>query len=588
MSVLIAKSHKKLRELRVGIAQKAGNRSWVATWEGDDPTNNGNGKKRLGGALGTLVSKIYGMNPCGDGSGTNVETQMDSSLSALVKSRLAAEPSNNADAANTPILTAETTIPTNAISGLPSMAVCVAAAEGHPPHPLADTDPSKPGDDAGEESGVTNSPSSSSASFKTSAETQEQATQPAPVAVNLPFRPAAPGVPKELPSTSGDKSARRHPSSDHRDLIKRAKLNIETLELERVPLCVTVLCKALDWSVLTSITLLHCAHHEMFWKAVRRRFCPVHTHKSSENTQTGPPGPVYRLNLRKIHTNTVTSALMAVIRETLAPNTLKSLFLQDARSYLSSVTIDSIYRSALRRHRSSLQRVFIDSSEKTSDGAATSHSRWRKWTLTHEILGFITSGRMPSLRELGFTIDYRDWHYFLQRLPVIPHLRSLYIPFIADHPHGSKVDARDLAHQIMDIVVLRPEIELCYMGIASKCFEILESKRCDRDRRSSSPTSSHPINANNNPYELDDDGEDDDDDEDEDGEDDADSADGDAGLTGIDPDETESESSDHDQAALTDDEDTAPGTEPKTKLKLREILFYDDKIQIFKARHGKL
>jgi hypothetical protein len=55
----------------------------------------------------------------------------------------------------------------------------------------------------------------------------------------------------------------------------------------------------------------------------------------------------------------------------------------------------------------------------------------------------------------------------------------------------------------------------------------------------------------------------------------------------VDPDETESESSDSlddsdDDSELSDDE------RPEVRLRLREILFYDDKVEVFKARHGKL
>ena len=60
---------------------------------------------------------------------------------------------------------------------------------------------------------------------------------------------------------------------------------------------------------------------------------------------------------------------------------------------------------------------------------------------------------------------------------MIPHLRSLYLPFLADHVHGVNADARELALQLVDIVALRPEVELCYMGIATKCFEILEHRK---------------------------------------------------------------------------------------------------------------
>jgi len=59
----------------------------------------------------------------------------------------------------------------------------------------------------------------------------------------------------------------------------------------------------------------------------------------------------------------------------------------------------------------------------------------------------------------------------------------LYIPFIADHAHGNNIDPRELALQIVDIVHLRPELEVCYMGISTKCFEILENRPSNYDLR---------------------------------------------------------------------------------------------------------
>ena len=71
--------------------------------------------------------------------------------------------------------------------------------------------------------------------------------------------------------------------------------------------------------------------------------------------------------------------------------------------------------------------------------------------------------------------DHFLQHYFLQNLPSIPRLRALYIPFLVNNPRNS-VDTKELALQIVDIVVLRPEIQLCYIGIVKKCFEILEQR----------------------------------------------------------------------------------------------------------------
>jgi hypothetical protein len=110
-----------------------------------------------------------------------------------------------------------------------------------------------------------------------------------------------------------------------------------------------------------------------------------------------------------VHTNNVSPSLISFLKETLAPNSLEVLFLQETRSYSSSVSVDQIFKGPLRRHRSSLKKILIDSSQKGPDGVPTNSSQWRRWMVTREILAFVTSGKMPNLRELGCAIDYRDW-----------------------------------------------------------------------------------------------------------------------------------------------------------------------------------
>ena len=221
-----------------------------------------------------------------------------------------------------------------------------------------------------------------------------------------------------------------------------------------------------------------------------------------------------------------------------------------------------------------------------------------------DVLNFITSGRMSSLRELSIAVDYKDWvrtgsyyffvrinanteqHHFLQRLPQIPHLRSLNIPFIADHVTPS-FDPRELALQVVDVIVLRPEVELCYMGVSHKCFEILENRPHD-DGHGSADT--HSSLANGGPGGAitdDDEASDEDGSDDEEEDDDEDDDNGTTIAPQIDPDETESEISDH-YDSDTDSYDGSEDGRSKVRLRLREILFYDDKVAIFKARHGRL
>jgi hypothetical protein len=134
-----------------------------------------------------------------------------------------------------------------------------------------------------------------------------------------------------------------------------------------------------------------------------------------------------------------------------------------------------------------------------------------------------------------------------------------------------------MAMQIVDIITLRPEIELCYMGLGTKCFEILENSSKRRESRSSSRGNS---SGQSEDSDVDDgdltDEEDDITDEEDDGSDE------------------DVEDAMHSAASsaeeLSDSESGGGwfgfGKKPP-KLRLQEILFYD-KISIFKARYGRL
>lgn len=177
------------------------------------------------------------------------------------------------------------------------------------------------------------------------------------------------------------------------------------------------------------------------------------------------------------------------------------------------------------------------------------------------------------------------------------------------------LEPRELAHQIADIITLRPEIRLCYVGIGAKCFEILEA--CDTGSSSgasgvSSPDalaeglanmqlhgSSAHINgmlATDQEEEEDTtDEEDDEDDEEvdaddsEESEEDDEDEDDNTPTTGTsDPDETQSDNEVVEQDEDSDDDGFVEPDNGRVTLRLREILFYDDKVAIFRARHGKL
>ena len=384
------------------------------------------------------------------------------------------------------------------------------------------------------------------------------------------------------------------------------KLQLEILELERHTINIKLLSDAIDWSILTSLTLLCCVDADALWQTFRTWYAPVTRPNSlivsiptkfldkKSPTQSrlrrmpSSPRPVehettYRLHLKRIHTNSVSTKLLTFLKETLAPNSLEWLFLQDCPEYQSGVNISQIYKGPLKRHKGSLTKLLINSSHGGPSSRARALSA-KKWMLNREILGYITAPKkMPKLRELSVSLEYKDWHSFIQQLPNIKGLRSLHIPFLVEHVYGHNFSVRDVAMGIVDVINLRKECELAYLGIGEKCFEIVET--AVRPRRKHGTTSASNTSADGEssdddltPHVSDSD------DGDEDSDDDGAVVAAPASNTAT-PNE-EDDMGDDDVVSSEEEEDLSTGKQ--VKMKLREILFYDDKISIFKARHGKL
>lgn len=558
MSILIARSQKKLRELRVGIAPHAQQRDWVTVWDGEGlqqvdynastTATSSIGEKRLGGVLGVLVGRIHNMR--------------HSEESPLKTSALTRQESVE--------MVALKPTTSNPLSSIASLSLQEREIEQDVDHFGNSMDGAT----------ITEGISLFNEHIPPGAE-------PAALPASSPASPARPRKASDL-TTAGSGAFTTYEPEEPQEELLNGKLKLEVLELERIPLSVSVLRRAFDWSMLSTLTLLHCSNHEQLWKVLRRTYTPRANYSGSPSSSKAFKASYtlrsdYQLNLKRIHTNTVSPSLISFLKETLAPNSLEVLFLQEGRSYSSTVTVDAIYRGPMRRHKASLKKLMIDSSEKGPDGHTTTSSRWRRWMMNREILTFITSGRMSSLRELAVSIDYRDWHHFLQRLPYIPHIRSLYIPFIADHAHGNNIDPKELAYQILDIVHLRPEIELCYMGLTHKCFEILENRPTNYDLRSDSMSGEGGVGAHgyagHEPVIISDDESEaiEDDDEDDD----------DLGM-GHGGEETESEASDGGHEQDSDDESLMHEEHRGPRLKVREILFYEERVEAFRRRHGVL
>lgn len=197
------------------------------------------------------------------------------------------------------------------------------------------------------------------------------------------------------------------------------KLKLQTLELERIPLSLHVCRHAIDWTVLSNLTLLGCHQHENLWKMLRKQYEPTPIGSgygiSASSKPGGPNSPLqYHLQLKRIHTDTTSLALISFIKETLAPNSLEVLFLQDLRRGSGGspqVSMEAIFKGALKRHRSSLRKLLLDSSHPpvVQNNVPIENTRWQNWIPTPDIMMYITSGRMSNLRELAVCMDYKEW-----------------------------------------------------------------------------------------------------------------------------------------------------------------------------------
>lgn len=374
-----------------------------------------------------------------------------------------------------------------------------------------------------------------------------------------------------VPTTeSGPLSSARVPKSTSKtrapyygSQLNTDKLNLEVLELERVPLHVPTLLPNIEWTRLTTLTLMACNEHENLWRALRRKYAPppVPANKQKCDRRPSHEATEYSLNLKHLRTDNVSAYLMLFIKEAIAPNTLESVYLHEAPGYDSSVPIDAIYKHILRRHRLSLRKVLIDASERLATGSDIMTNRWHKWVLNQDMISFVTSGRMPQLRELGMAMDHRNWHHFLQRLPNMSRLYALYLTHIGNAVHQN---LKELALQVLDIVSIRPDLKITYVGLQARCYQILEGPR-----DGSEPYFDY-THAIDHPSDLDD------------VEDDS------ISPTGDEHDSSMPDDSDRLSSNLSDGYDTEQDDEgvSRVRFRLQEILFYDDKISIFKARHG--
>ncbi len=365
MSVLIAKSKDCLRELRVGISSKAVNRDFAIAWDGPDlhqvdhkaqwPGASTIGDKRLGGVLGVLVGRVFDIRKKHRSRSEKKQSAAPAVSTTVFQDPLQVQPllpiSENVSNSIAP----EESVPemTEAepsegwLSNEPLVSSTTAATHNVTFNIESGPAPNEPGDvnsdpHAEPAAGVGSSqPDIGSAAVVLSTNQTVSDSDGQNPAVTEPESVNGHSLRRSQSHTRKNLQFSGNESSE-RDRLE-GKLRLQTLELERTPLSVAVLQKAFDWSVLTNLTILDCSHHEKLWLMLRRHFQPTPLVGSHTSTKHGAGASLqYHLSLKKVHTDAASSALILFLKETLAPNTLETLFLQDRkRSSGANVTIVS-------------------------------------------------------------------------------------------------------------------------------------------------------------------------------------------------------------------------------------------------------
>ena len=194
----------------------------------------------------------------------------------------------------------------------------------------------------------------------------------------------------------------------HNTITKRGvtenKLSLDVLELERIPLGIKILREAVDWTKMTSLTLLNCEGDERLWKALKKTFSPQPNLAFARSSKTDLTPQEYPLKLKRIRTNNVSPTFISFLKDNLAADSLEWLFLHDNEETPSKVSLETIMKGPLRWHRRSLRKLMIDSS-----AGGRRNNKCKKWAFTREMLSFLTSGKMGNIRELAFNAQYKDW-----------------------------------------------------------------------------------------------------------------------------------------------------------------------------------
>jgi len=612
MAALIGKNPEKLRELRVGICECSVKDDWAAVWHGGasnqidkkDPTKSSQtiGGKRRGGILGILVGMFFDLKKL------DTETVPAAEPASAVQHDTEEQEENSQASEDDQAIAAAVTEGLEEVTDVPSTAAAKSSDEE------AETNPVVPSTDGTPVPSVEVPPTVDNGLVHTV--DIDQPPRITTLAINTRIAHPNNLVPQISMQSPGGHIMPADKVESKKADSGQTRLALTTLALEKVKLSVLVLQHAFDWTRLTSLTLLDCVNYDQLWNMLWTEFKSDITTPGPRTPRPGksrrsinPYKPSSRLRLTEIRTNTVSHAMVRFLNECLLPDTLESVCLQHHMASIPDIKGEVLFNVIVKRHRDSLKKLSIDSSRhKGSREDERRSKQWKCWAFSAEQLRFITSGKVPKLTDLCCSIEHeKNWQAFYRALPNIPKLKTLYVPQYCSH-YTLDPPPRFLAKDLEAARTFNKDMQLTFVALSDKCYEIEEDTRPKAEREDEEDIADRVSSAAS-----DDDASDNDSDDDGGlGDDDTtatatairdqgagvvdeeDTPTGTAAATGSgnadanDSDVSEKFEYDYSASESEDEDETPVKREYRPTYRSKDIYFYDEEIEIFKYRHGRI
>ncbi|KAI9780973.1 MAG: hypothetical protein M1839_006412 [Geoglossum umbratile] len=227
------------------------------------------------------------------------------------------------------------------------------------------------------------------------------------------------------------------------------KISLRSLSLYLIPIRPSVLDRALDLTALHRITLLNVGPQAAFWTLMSN------THKKT---------PV---QLKKIYTDNVTTEFLSFISEI---DNLVEIFMLERTSKSkaeslapkTTVTVEDIRKSVLRKHAKTLKKLMIKNENDYS------------WDISGKAVRLLTK-KARNLAELAVCVDLKNFHLLLQYISGLVSLKALYILTCRTDDTCQWV-VRELRSFAMDNIAHYPELKLEYLALDSTVERVIRKK----------------------------------------------------------------------------------------------------------------